>query len=106
MTYDPDNANDLNRPLNPNPNLDLRTTPTARSTNSWVVWAAALAVIAVAAFAYSQWNSSPGTSPDTTASTTQSQPAPVTPMAPADNSATPAPATPAPATPPAAPAQQ
>ncbi|ACE91808.1 hypothetical protein RHECIAT_CH0002857 [Rhizobium etli CIAT 652] len=103
MTYDPNNANDPNRPLNPN--LDLRTTPTARSSNTWVVWVAALAVIAVAAFAYSQWSSSPGTSPDTTASTTQSEPAPAKPIAPTDNSATPAPA-PAPATPPAAPAQQ
>lgn len=54
MTYDPNNANDPNRPLNPN--LDLRTTPSARSNNTWVVWAAALAVIAVAAFAYSQWS--------------------------------------------------
>jgi hypothetical protein len=102
MTYDPNNANDPNRPLNPN--LDLRTTPSARNNNTWVVWVAALAVIAVAAFAYSQW-STPGTSPDTTASTTQSEPAPAKPIAPTDNSATPAPA-PAPATPPAAPAQQ
>jgi hypothetical protein len=103
MTFDPNNMNDPNRPINPGRDPDLRTTPIERRSGSWVGWVAAIAVIAVAAFAYTQWNDTPGTDPQTTASTTNAEPAPapVQPMAPADNNAAPAPATP-----PAAPAQQ
>jgi len=99
MTYDPNNLNDPNRPLNPTTGPDFRTTPVgARKSSSWVGWVAAIAVIAVAAFAYMEWNGTPNTDPQTTASTKTEPaapaPAPATPMAPADNNAAPAPATP------------
>ncbi len=103
MTYDPNNLNDPARPLDPY--LDLRTTPVSRRrSGSWFGWVVAIAVIAVAAFAYTQWPAS-NTDPQTTASTTNAEPAPIPakPMAPADNNMTPVPA---PATPPAAPDQQ
>ncbi|TCU29103.1 hypothetical protein EV130_102283 [Rhizobium azibense] len=104
MTYDPNNPNDPNRTITPNPDLDLRTTPVEHTRSSaWVGWAAAIAAIAVVAFAYTLWNDAPDTDPQPTASTTNSEPTPdpAKPMAPTDNNATPAPATP-----PAAPAQQ
>ncbi|TCU04515.1 hypothetical protein [Rhizobium sullae] len=97
---------------NPNPlhdpnrlsDLDVRTTPVDRTRSKpWVGWIAAIAAIAVVAFAYTLWTDTPGSDLQTTASTTNSEPAsvPAKPTAPADNSAAPAPATP-----PAAPAQQ
>jgi hypothetical protein len=88
MTYDP---NDLNR------DADLRTTPIEyRRSNAWIGWAAAIAVVAVATFAYMEWTGAPDTDRQTTASTTNSAPAPApaTPIAPPGNNAAPAPVTP------------
>ncbi|CAN7703133.1 hypothetical protein [Rhizobium sp. LjRoot258] len=91
MTYDP---NDPNR--NPTTDHDLRTPPLRRSSSSWIGWIAAIAVILVAAFAITEWFDRPGTDPNPTASTTESQPMkpPVAPMAPSSEPATPAPANP------------
>jgi hypothetical protein len=103
MTYDPNNPNDINnpndpnRPLNPTRDPDLRTTPVDRlHRRSWAVWIAGIVLIAIAAFAITEMIDEPGTDPATTASTTNSEPAP----APAS------PTAPAPGTPPAVPAQQ
>ncbi|AJD42407.1 hypothetical protein C9413_22765 [Rhizobium sp. SEMIA 4085] len=91
MAYDPKNSN--REP-------DLRTTPSdSRRSNSWVGWIAAVALVAIAVFALTQWLAGPDTDPQATASTSNSEPAPALapPTAPADNNAAPAPATAPPA---------
>jgi hypothetical protein len=88
-------TNDPNSNI-PSRDPDLRTTPEKRRRPSWVGWAATIAVIAVAAFAITEWLDEPDTDPSTTASTTASEPAPAPakPMAPTDNNPTLAPAAP------------
>jgi len=91
MTYDP------NDPIrNPNTQPDLRTPPPRRGSSAWIGWVAAIAVFLVAAFAITEWFDRPGTDPNPTASTTESQPMkpPVVPAAPSSEPATPAPANP------------
>ncbi|PKA43839.1 hypothetical protein CWR43_09465 [Rhizobium sullae] len=87
MTYDPENANrDRERRT---PSVDYRRT-------NWVAWIAAAGLIAIGAFALIQSPNAPGTDPQTTGSTSNSEPAPAptVPPAPADNNAAPAPVTP------------
>ncbi|MBZ9792372.1 hypothetical protein K9B32_20000 [Rhizobium sp. 3T7] len=97
MTYDPnDPIRNPNDPIrNPSTEPDLRTPP-RRGSSTWIGWVAAIALILVAAFAITEWFGRPGTDPNPTASTTESQPMkpPVVPAAPSSEPATPAPATP------------
>lgn len=85
-----------NDPKNSNRDPDLRTTPVDYRRTNWVAWIAAVGLIAIGAFALTQWSSGPDTDPETTASTSNSEPAlaPPTPAAPTDNNAAPAPVTP------------
>lgn len=85
----------------PNSNIPTRDPDVLTTSEEWrrpslFRWIAVVAVIAVAAFAATVWLDEPDTDPSTTASTTNSEPAPAPakPMTPTDN-ATPAPATPA-----------
>ncbi|MCS3743469.1 hypothetical protein [Rhizobium sp. BK661] len=93
MTYDP---NDPVR--NPDPNPDLRTMPVRRKGPSWLGWVVAAAVILVAAFAITEWFDRPGTDPNPTASTTQTEPV-KPPVAPAPAAPSSEPAAPAPVNP-------
>ncbi len=87
MTYGPENSK---------PDPDLRTRAVDYRRTNWVAWIAAVGLIAIGAFALTQWSSGPDTDPETTASTSNSEPAlaPPTPAAPTDNNAAPAPVTP------------
>ncbi|WP_158704528.1 hypothetical protein [Rhizobium sp. NXC24] len=62
-------SNDLNRPT---PNPDIRTTPVRRQP--WMPWVAILAVILVAALAWSFWPHASTTNPNAPAQTTTTQP--------------------------------
>ncbi len=91
MTYDP------NDPMRkPDMDPDLRTGPVRRTSGAWIGWVAAIAVILVAAFAITEWFDRPGTDPDPTASTTQTEPMkpPLAPATPSSEPSSPAPANP------------
>ncbi|TCU21268.1 hypothetical protein EV130_111125 [Rhizobium azibense] len=92
MTYDPEK---------PKLGRRFRTGPVDFRRTNWVAWIAAAGLIAIGAFALTQWSSLPDTDPETTASTSNSEtaPAPATPSAPTDNNAAPAPVTPPAGTP-------
>lgn len=104
MTYDPNDPNrvpNLDRDLSAkNLDRDMTPKPLTRSSNAWIGWVAAIAVMLVAAFAITEWFDRPGTDPNPTASTTQTEPMkpPVEPVAPSAEPAAPAPAPAAPST--------
>ncbi|QPB18772.1 hypothetical protein [Rhizobium sp. 007] len=84
-----------NDPKNSKPDPDLRTRAVDYRRKNWVAWIAAVGLIAIGAFALTQWSNGPDTDPETTASTnSEPAPAPATPAAPTDNNAAPAPVTP------------
>lgn len=98
MTFDPNLPRDPNlRPDRP----ELRTTPeAARKSAGWAPWVAVIAVLLVGGFIWMQMSAPSTTDPTTTSSTTPPAvsdqtpaPAPMTPEAPANNTAPASPTT-------------